>query len=323
METHPQRHLPARLVLAARTLWRHLPDAVLESRPMRRFGAAIYDRYVRETDRSQSHYTWFLRNPPQLELLRDLLHARASPDRPLRIASIGCSVGAELYSLLWMLRRARPDLPVAANGVDIVADAVEIARKGVYRINAPSSAGGTLETAGGKVLSTSPEAVAEMFDVREDGAYRIKDWIGEGAAWRVGDAADERLRTLLGPQDAVLACNFLGPMEAGLAERCLRNLATLLAPGGYLVLDGVDLDLKTRVVPTLGLVPVAKDARRIHRADPTKQDWPWTRWSLEPFDGSRPDWEVRYSTIFVAPQATAAAADKPNCPPAPAKRAFG
>lgn len=67
------------------------------------------------------------------------------------------------------------------------------------------------------------------------------------------------------------------------------------------MIDGVDLDLRTDVVRALGLLPITEDARRIHEADPTKQDWPWTRWSLEPFDATRPDWPFRYATIFQRP----------------------
>ncbi|MDQ8051128.1 hypothetical protein, partial [Luteibacter sp.] len=97
-------------------------------------------------------------------------------------------------------------------------------------------------------------------------------------------------------------CNVLGPMEDAVAEACLENIMKLLVPGGTLVLDGIDLDLKSRVTQSLGLKPVTRYLEEIHTADPTKGDWPWTRWSHEPIDYERADWEYRYATVFsVAP----------------------
>ncbi|UNK48701.1 hypothetical protein MNR01_13240 [Lysobacter sp. S4-A87] len=301
MKNHSNGLLAAPLLPLARRFWQRLPPAVLASRPMRRLGAVIYNHYVRYTDRSQSHYTWFLRNPPQLALAADLI-CSARPERTsLRVMSVGCSVGAELYSLLWLVRKTQPDISIDARGIDIVHDAIASARQATYRLEAPSSSGGTLWVDGKNVLSTSSDAVDEIFDLCPNGAYRVKDTIRAGTSWHVDDAADPGLSDRHGLQDAVLACNFLGPMGPQLAERCLRNLANLLVPGGYLILDGIDLDLKARVVKDIGLLPITEDAQCIHESDPTKQDWPWTRWSLEPFDESRADWPYRYATIFQRP----------------------
>jgi len=301
MDMPPKATPVAPLLSIVRLLWRRMPSGMRATRPMRHVGSAIYDRYVRHTDRFQSHYTWFLRNPPQLALVADLLLSSTPNRAPLRAMSVGCSVGAELYSLLWLLRRFEPDLVIDARGIDIVPEAVALARQASYRLEAPSSTGGTLWVDGRRLLSTSEEAVEEIFDLADDGAYRVKPAIRRSANWYVGDAADPRLVALHGEQDLVMACNFLGPMEPGPAERCLRNVVTLVRPGGYLVVDGIDLDVKTAVVEALGLLPITEDARRIHEADPTKRDWPWTRWSLEPFDESRPDWPFRYATVFQRP----------------------
>ena len=301
MDIHPKATPAAPILPIVRGLWRRIPSRVRATRPMRRVGSAIYDRYIRHTDRVQSHYTWFLRNPPQLALVADLILSSAPKNAPVRVMSVGCSVGAELYSLLWLLRRYQPGLAIDARGIDIVPEAVALARAGSYRLEAPSSTGGTLWVDGRRVLSTSDEAVQEIFDPGIEGAYEVKPAIRDGTTWYVGDAADPRLHTLHGEQDLVMACNFLGPMDPEAAERCLRNVVALVRPGGYVVIDGVDLDLRTDVVRALGLLPITEDARRIHEADPTKQDWPWTRWSLEPFDATRPDWPFRYATIFQRP----------------------
>lgn len=300
MEMHSKGPLAAPLLPLVRTIWRRIPTTLRATRPMRRLGMAIYDRYVRHTDRCQSHYTWFLRNPPQLALVADLI-LTAQGRTPVRVMSVGCSVGAELYSLMWLLRRLKPDLAIDARGVDVVPEAIAVARQASYRLEAPSSTGGTLWVDGARVLSTSAQAVEEMFELCPDGAWRVRDYIRRGTTWHVGDATDPGLVESHGLQDAVLACNFLGPMEPEMAEACLRNVASMVEPGGYLVVDGVDLDLRARVVRDLGLLPITEDARHIHEADPSKQDWPWTRWSMEPFDASHPDWAFRYVTVFQRP----------------------
>jgi len=283
-----------------RYTWRRLPTALRQTRQARRVGAFFYDHYVRDTDRNQTHYTWFLRNIPQLRLLNEVVSAHPR-GQTLRIASIGCSVGAELYSTLWLLRRQHPWLQVVAHGIDVSATVIEVARKGLYRLRTPPPLGGTIEVNGAKVLTTVPNALNDIMDVTPAGDFRVKDWIREGVTWSVADATDPSLATTLGPQDVVIACNVLGPMEDAIAEACLRNVVSLLVPGGTLVLDGIDLDLKSRVTQSLGLKPVTRYLEEIHTADPTKGDWPWTRWAHEPIDHERADWEYRYATVFAVP----------------------
>ena len=286
-------------VRPVRFVWRRLPDAFLDTRLMRRIGTFVYDHYIRDTERQQSHATWFMRNVPQLEVLRDRL-AHLEQGATVRVASIGCSTGVELYSALWVIRTARPDFNVVAQGVDISADVVEVARRGIYRANAPAVAGGLYDLGGGNDVATQLAAFEGLVEPLPGGAVRVQDWLREGVSWNARDATDPHLLDLLGPQDVVLARNFLGPMDDALAEACLRNIARLVVPQGCLVVDGVDLDLKERVVRELDLVPIPDRIEEVHTADPSKKDWPWTRWSHEPMDRTRPDWILRYCTVFYA-----------------------
>jgi chemotaxis protein methyltransferase CheR len=275
------------LIPPLRFLWRRLPKKVVYTRPMTMAGTFIYDHYVRDTERNQSQYTCFMRNVPQLEVLSGLL-SKSPPGAKVRLASIGCSTGAELYSALWVCRTARPDLHFVAQGADICKPAVEIARRALYPPTALAAE------------DRFYDALDGIFEVNSDGALRVKDWLREGVSWLIADAADPYLLDRLGVQEVVFACNFLGPMKDAEAEACLRNITQLVAPTGYLVLDGIDLDLKTQVLRSLKLVPVTDRIEEIHLADATKRDWPWTRWGHEPFNSHRPDWAFRYSTIFAA-----------------------
>jgi hypothetical protein len=103
----------------------------------------------------------------------------------------------------------------------------------------------------------------------------------------------------LGPQDIVVANNFLCHMEPPAAESCLRNIAGLLDRGGYLFVSGVDLDVRTKVAHELGWGPIPVLLKQIHDGDPlVRKDWPWRWWGLEPLNHNRDDWRTRYAAVF-------------------------
>jgi SAM-dependent methyltransferase len=130
---------------------------------------------------------------------------------------------------------------------------------------------------------------------------RIKPWLKEGIVWMRGDAGDSELVGALGPQDMVVANRFLCHMEPAAAERCLRNIARLVKPGGYVFVSGIDLDVRTRVAREMGWTPVSDLMREIHEGDPSLEcGWPLEYWGLEPFDDDRPDWRIRYASVFQA-----------------------
>jgi chemotaxis methyl-accepting protein methylase len=50
----------------------------------------------------------------------------------LRVAVLGCSIGAEVYSILWTIRSARPDLNIVLHALDISKEILDFAERGVY-----------------------------------------------------------------------------------------------------------------------------------------------------------------------------------------------
>ncbi len=241
--------------------------------------------------------TFFLRNRPALELMRRLAQQKAHGST-LRIAVLGCSIGAEVYSILWIIRTARPDLKLLLEAVDISKDILSFAEKGIYTPN-------TSELVGASLFERLTEAEkAEMFNWEGDQA-KVKSWLQEGISWQPGDAADPELVNIVGPQDMVVASNFICHMVRADAEKCLRNIARLVSPGGYLFLSGIDLDVRTRVARELGWEPVLDLIAEIHNGDPSvRADWPWQWWGLEPLNQRRRDWRTRYAASFriVSPQ---------------------
>jgi hypothetical protein len=97
----------------------------------------------------------------------------------------------------------------------------------------------------------------------------------------------------------VLANRFLCHMEPVAAERCLRNIAGLVKPGGYIFVSGVDLDVRTKVAKELDWQPVSDLVKEIHEGDfSLAKGWPLEWWGLEPFCEDHPDWRIRYASVF-------------------------
>jgi SAM-dependent methyltransferase len=280
-----------------RRIWQRLPSRVRNLYPVRRYGAWLHALVCLRASRQQYFGTFFLRNRPVLELMRRLAQQKAHGST-LRIAVLACSIGAEVYSILWTIRSARPDLKVVLCAVDISKKILNFAEKGIYAPN-------TSELVSAPIFERlTAHDKREMFDWVGDQA-KVKSWLREGIAWRLGDAADPELIRSLGPQNMVVASNFLCHMAPADAEKCLRNIAQLVSPGGYLFVSGVDLDVRTTVALDLGWEPVAELMAEIHDGDPSvRADWPWQWWGLEPLNRRRHDWQTRYAAAFriVSPQ---------------------
>ena len=280
-------------------LWNRLPASVTSSRPVRIYGNFLHAIARTQSNRGQLFHTFFLRNRATLELIRRLVERHATTDT-LRVAVLGCSTGAEPYSVAWRMRSARPDLKIVFHAVDISSQALKIAKNGQY---SPASS----RFAGKDMFDSLTESeIDELFDKNGD-VFVIKRWIKEGISWLVGDAGDPKIVTALGLQDIVIANNFLCHMDLQTAERCLRNIGSLVAPRGYLFVSGVDLAIRTRVARELGWTPVQELLEEIHEGDPRMgTTWPFNYAALEPLDRRRKDWRLRYAAAFQLDSSTSA-----------------
>lgn len=219
-----------------------------------------------------------------------------------------------VYSFFYSIRSARPDLNLGLQALDIDPGVIEFVKEGVYSLKrrTPGQTSSsdsvfpsddlTAKTFGDQATSVfermSAEEVDAMFD-RAGDQVSVKPRFREGLTWQVGDAADPNLIHLLGLQDVVVANRFLCHMQPEQAEHCLRRLANLVKPGGYLFVSGVDLEVRTRVAKDLGWVPVTELIEEIHEGDQSlRRDWPSQYWGLEPFDRRRSDRDIRYASVF-------------------------
>jgi len=271
-------------------VWQRLPRSTA-SRPVVAYGRLMHSLVRSHGDRRQFLGTFFLRNRPQLELIGRLANLGANGGAP-RIAVLGCSIGAEAYSILWSIRSTHPGQMLRMTAVDISDEVIGVAREGVY-------SSGVSELVRERVCERMTDGERHgMFD-REGTLLRVKSWMREAIDWRIGDARDRRIVEELGPQDIVVANDFLCHMKPVEAEECLRNIARLVEPGGYLVASGVDLDVRTRVAKALSWQPVTEAIQEIHDGDRSlRVSWPWRYWGLEPFDRARRDALVRYASVF-------------------------
>jgi len=273
------------------------------------YGSHLHSLVLRFADRLQNHSTFFLRNRAELELMRRLV-SRAARGSNLEVAVFACSKGAEVYSIAWTLKVARPDLTINIHAIDISQDIIEFARKGVYSLETS-----VIEKTAGDVMEMSwntyrdqPEFSPfyrmfeseknEMFD-RDGNSVRVKSWIQKGISWHCADAGDAELASIFGRQDMVIANRFLCHMEPIAAERILRNLASVVKPGGYLFVSGVDLDVRTRVALDMKWKAISELMEEVYDGDPSiRSGWPLDYWANEPFQANRHSAMIRYASAF-------------------------
>ena len=274
-----------------RWLWNSIPINARNFYPIRAYGTWLNGLVHLTATRQQYFGTFFLRNRPALELMRRIADGKAKGST-LRIAVLACSIGAEVYSILWTIRSARPDLKVLLCAVDISKEILKFAERGLYTSSASELVGSSI------FERLTPHEIEQMFDLEGQEA-RVKPWLREDITWRLGDAASPELIPALGRQDIVVANNFLCHMEPAAAENCLRNIAGLVDREGYLFVSGVDLEVRTKVAHELRWQPIPELLKQIHDGDTSvREDWPWCCWGLEPLDRRKSDWQLRYAAVF-------------------------
>lgn len=269
-----------------RKVWCRISVKLLAFRPIKSSSRQIY-RWICRVQRRipEAEYTRFLRNRPQMRVLTHIVKDWPA-DRPLRVAVLACSTGAELYSALWTIRSVRPDLAIEAVGVDISESAVSVARGGNYGW-------------GSRELQGLSDQEMEAFFERGDEGVRVRGEIATGTSWRVDSIFNPSLKEIIGEQDIVFASNVLIHFSDKEAAESFRNIASVVRSGGYLFVWGMDLDVRAQESKALGFSPVRSNIEEVHSADEAAlRIYPWKWWGLEPLDKSRKDWVRRYTTVF-------------------------
>ncbi|MDE3178652.1 MAG: methyltransferase domain-containing protein [Acidobacteriota bacterium] len=278
-----------------RRLWNHLPPNVCRRGPVRSYGGLVHALARINSARGQAFSTNFLRNRPELDLIQRLLNRKTLGEK-LKVAVLGCSYGAEAYSVAWAILSARPDLKLIMSAVDISPQAVHFAQRGVYSL-ADSEVTSTW------IFERMTAAEKEEFFEMDGQNAKVRPWIREGIRWNAGDVGEPEIIEALGSQDMVVANNFLCHMSPSEAERCLRNIARLVSSEGYLFVSGIDLDVRTKVARDLKWRAVLELLEEVHEGDPClRAHWPWHYGGLEPLNKQRQDCKMRYAAAFQLPR---------------------
>lgn len=248
---------------------------------------------LRDGPRVNSNFTGFWRLPTQFEALTGpvvALFDDVAARRPLRIASAGCSNGAEAYTVASFLIRRHPYLEFTVHAFDLDEAIVEKAATASFLPEQEVYCNRKM----------TQEFVEATFDVSGD-HYVVKPEIRRHVSFTVADALDRDALSRLGRMDIVLAQNFLFHLEPADAARALDNICLMLNDRAALLLDGTDLPLRQRHTRKHGLEPLDWQIEQIHNEArwARGEGWPYRYWGLEPFMTSRRDWRRRYATIFI------------------------
>jgi chemotaxis methyl-accepting protein methylase len=162
--------------------------------------------------------TEFFRDPPVFETLRsEFLPELASPPRPLRVWSAGCSNGAELYSLAILLAQVGLLEGSFLLGSDCRPDAIEHAQAAVYKSS--------------ELRNVEPSDRRRYFEEVGSLCQPIEP-IRRHTQWKVADLARGIEE---GPWDMILWRNMSIYLQTEAAASVWRGIASALSPEGVLM----------------------------------------------------------------------------------------
>ena len=184
----------------------------------------------------------FFRDPEVFDTLRAQVIPRlAATGGPLRVLSVGCSNGAELYSVAMLLAEAGALDRSRLVGLDCRASAIDSATRAIYPVEDASAVPDDLR--------------AHAFRFTSDGV-RVADHLRARAEFEVGDATAS---LPAGPWDLVLCRNLTIYLRTPVTERLLEALVARLTPSGTLVLGRAE-----RPAASLRLVPLTRCVYQRH-----------------------------------------------------------
>jgi chemotaxis methyl-accepting protein methylase len=178
--------------------------------------------------------TEFFRDSHVFDNLRTSVLPDLANRRPLRVWSVGCSTGEELYSVAILLAEAGLLSGSFLLGTDCRIEAVERARFAVYR---------------DATVGTLPDTIRERYFEPAGNRWRVIEPLRQ-AHW---EAAHLGVTVADGPWDMILWRNMAIYLNPGPAEMLWGRLSRALAPGGFLIVGKAE-----RPPSGLELMPVCR-----------------------------------------------------------------
>ena len=159
----------------------------------------------------------FFRDEAVFDLLRSAVIPGLPANRTVRVLSVGCSNGAELYCVAMLLADAGRLDGAQVVGVDCRAEALAEAREGVFAADA---------------LAPVDEATRRRHFVPVSGGYRVADRLRQRVTWELVNATGF---VPAGPWDLVLCRNLAIYLVPAASDVLFTRLTSALVPGGHLV----------------------------------------------------------------------------------------
>jgi chemotaxis protein methyltransferase CheR len=180
--------------------------------------------------------SFFFRDKGQFSLLRHQilpeLIQRKQADKTLRICSAGCSTGEEPYSLAILIQELIPDLEqwnLSILGVDISAEALEKARRGIYRSWS---------------LRNLDEEITQRYFRSVNDHYYLDEQIKQRVKFQTLNLVSEPLPQVhsdLEKIDLIVCRNVFIYFEAAAIAKTVEKFYNTLQPSGYLLVGHSEL----------------------------------------------------------------------------------
>ena len=270
---------------------KHIPavERVIKTDLFRSFRHRLILQFDKREDRT---FTRFLRLPTQYEVLvgpvMDFLEV-AKIGRPLSIVVLGCSNGAEAFSIASRLTQHAPEIEFSIKAVDLDREMIRQAWEATYSASEVFTHSRITRT-----------FVENTFDDR-DGQFTVKPELIKRIEFSVADVLDEKSIAALGSADIVFVQNLMVNLRRKKARVAFRNACSLMKRRSVMFVDGMDHDLRSSLTRRHGLTPFTFKLDQIYREAREERGagWPYNYWGIEPFLLFPRDWQRRYGTIFV------------------------
>lgn len=177
----------------------------------------------------------FFRDAAVFEVVRTtVVDAMKRLGRPPRVWSVGCSRGAELYSVAMILEREGLLDGAELLGTDCRADAIWSAREGVFERDHVANLDGRTR---------------DRYFERTCATWRIASSLRNHTRWQVADATRVKQP---GIWDLVLCRNLVIYLHEPAGRTLLQDIASALAPGGFLVVGRAERPPDSRGLRAVG-----------------------------------------------------------------------
>lgn len=167
-------------------------------------------------------------------LAKHILPELTSRGSDTRIWSVGCSDGAELYSVAMLLAERETLHRCYLLGTDCRPDAIKRASDGIYDSDA---------------VKNVPDPFIEKYLVRDGGKSRIVPWMRTVVQWRSANVLEVQEP---GGWDMILCRNLAIYLRADAAGKLWQKLLGSLRPGGVLVLGKAERPQPAESVSVIG-----------------------------------------------------------------------